>query len=223
MKVLLVDDDEDFLSGLSMFLYKHDIESVLTNRTAEAEQLLKKTDFDAILLDVMLPGCNGFEFLPTIRKTSDVPVIMLTALNEEEEMINGLDLGADDYITKPFSPKELVARLRALHRRHNVDKVQIKISHEDIELFPNELLVRVGEAQVKLTSVESQLLQLLVTSSNNYVSRDVLYYRVLKREMTPFDRSLDVHMSNLRKKLGPHPSKGARIKAIRGLGYRLIK
>lgn len=223
MKVLLVDDDEDFLSGLSIFLYKHDIESVLTNRTAEAEQLLKKTDFDAILLDVMLPGCNGFEFLPTIRKTSDVPVIMLTALNEEEEMINGLDLGADDYITKPFSPKELVARLRALHRRYNVDKVQIKTSHEDIELFPNELLVRVGEAQVKLTSVESQLLQLLVTSSNNYVSRDVLYYRVLKREMTPFDRSLDVHMSNLRKKLGPHPSKGARIKAIRGLGYRLIK
>ena len=223
MKVLLVDDDEDFLSGLSIFLYKHDIESVLANRTAEAEKLLKKTDFDAILLDVMLPGCNGFEFLPTIRKTSDVPVIMLTALNEEEEMINGLDLGADDYITKPFSPKELVARLRALHRRYNVDKVQIKTSHEDIEFFPNELLVRVGEAQVKLTSVESQLLQLLVTSSNNYVSRDVLYYRVLKREMTPFDRSLDVHMSNLRKKLGPHPSKGARIKAIRGLGYRLIK
>ena len=223
MKVLLVDDDEDFLSGLSIFLYKHDIESVLANRTAEAEKLLKKTDFDAILLDVMLPGCNGFEFLPTIRKTSDVPVIMLTALNEEEEMINGLDLGADDYITKPFSPKELVARLRALHRRYNVDKVQIKTSHEDIEFFPNELLVRVGEAQVKLTSVESQLLQLLFTSSNNYVSRDVLYYRVLKREMTPFDRSLDVHMSNLRKKLGPHPSKGARIKAIRGLGYRLIK
>ena len=223
MKVLLVDDDEDFLSGLSIFLYKHDIESVLANRTAEAEKLLKKTDFDVILLDVMLPGSNGFEFLPTIRKTSDVPVIMLTALNEEEEMINGLDLGADDYITKPFSPKELVARLRALHRRHNVDKVQIKTTHEDIELFPNELLVRVGEAQVKLTSVESQLLQLLVTSRNNYVSRDVLYYRVLKREMTPFDRSLDVHMSNLRKKLGPHPSKGARIKAIRGLGYTLIK
>ena len=223
MKVLHVDDDKEFSTALSIFLEKLNITTVLAHRISSAEKQLRRSDFDVVLLDVMLPGGSGFEFLPTIRKISDVPVIMLTALDEEKELVNGLDLGADDYITKPFSTKELVARMRAAHRRHRVDDNQTELVLDDLKLFPGQLLAQVGSTHIELTAVETQLLQLLLNASDNYVSRDTLYNRVFQRELIPYDRSLDVHISNLRRKLGPHPSKGNRIKAIRGIGYTLIK
>lgn len=221
MKVLLVDDDEEFAIGLSILLKKLNIDTVLEHRIAGAEKQLRKSDFDVVLLDVMLPQGNGFEFLPTIRRISDVPVIMLTALDEEDDLVNGLELGADDYITKPFSAKELVARLRAVYRRHCVDKDDIELVLDDLELFRGQLMARVGSACVELTAVESHILQLLLSARNHYLPRDLLYSRVLQRDMAPGDRSLDVHISNLRRKLGPHPTKGNRIRAIRGIGYAL--
>ena len=136
MKVLLVDDDEEFATGLSILLEKLNIATVLAHRIASAEKQLRKSDFDVVLLDVMLPEGNGFEFLPTIREISDVPVIMLTALDEEDDLVNGLELGADDYITKPFRAKELVARLRALYRRHYVDKDHIELILDDLRIVP---------------------------------------------------------------------------------------
>jgi len=223
MKVLLVDDDEDFANGLKIFLEKFNIASVIESRITSAEKQLKKFEFDIILLDVMLPGGSGFDFLPTIRKIFDVPVIMLTALDEEDELVNGLDLGADDYITKPFSPKELVARLRAVNRRHSINKTDIKTVLDDLELFCNQSMARVNKVNIALTEVECHILHLLLNSKDHSVSRDLLYSQVLKRDMMPDDRSLDVHISNLRRKLGSHPTKGNRIRAIRGQGYALTK
>ena len=124
MTVLLIDDDEKLANGLKAFLKKFNIKVMLEHRIATAEKKLRRSSFDIILLDVMLPGGNGFDFLPKIREICDTPVIMLTALDEEEELINGLNLGADDYITKPFSATELVARLRAQNRRHSLIKVK---------------------------------------------------------------------------------------------------
>jgi len=223
MKVLLVDDDEDFANGLKIFLEKFNIATVIESRITSAEKQLKKFEFDIILLDVMLPGGSGFDFLPTIRKIFDVPVIMLTALDEEDELVNGLDLGADDYITKPFSPKELVARLRAVNRRNSINKTDIKTVLDDLELFCNQSMARVNKVNIALTEVECHILHLLLNSKDHSVSRDLLYSQVLKRDMMPDDRSLDVHISNLRRKLGSHPTKGNRIRAIRGQGYALTK
>ena len=223
MKVLLIDDDEDFANGLKIFLEKFNIATVIESRITSAEKQLKKFEFDIILLDVMMPGGSGFDFLPTIRKMCDVPVIMLTALDEEDELVNGLDLGADDYITKPFSPKELVARLRAVNRRHSINKADIKTVLDDLELFCNQSMARVNKVNIALTEVECHILHLLLNSKDHSVSRDLLYSQVLKRDMMPDDRSLDVHISNLRRKLGSHPTKGNRIRAIRGQGYALTK
>ena len=223
MNVLLVDDDEDFANSLSRVLKKFDINTVNELRTSGAEKQIKKSHFDVILLDVMMPEENGFQFLPTIRKISNVPVIMLTALREEDNLVNGLDLGADDYITKPFKINELVARLRALKRRYSFNENKIKTIFDDLELFFYRSKVKVGNVTIKLTESENHILHLLLNAKDYFVTRESLYSKVLKREMLPEDRSLDVHISNLRQKLGAHPAKGNRIRSIRGLGYALTK
>ena len=223
MNVLLVDDDEDFVNSLSRLLKKFDINTVNELRTSGAEKQIKKSHFDVILLDVMMPEENGFQFLPTIRKISNVPVIMLTALREEDNLINGLDLGADDYITKPFKINELVARLRALKRRYSFNENKIKTILDDLELFFYRSTVKVSNVTIKLTESENHILHLLLNAKDYFVTRESLYSKVLKREMLPEDRSLDVHISNLRHKLGAHPTKGNRIRSIRGLGYALTK
>ena len=223
MNILLVDDDEDFANSLSRLLKKFDINTVNELRTSGAEKQIKKSHFDVILLDVMMPEENGFQFLPTIRKISNVPVIMLTALREEDNLVNGLDLGADDYITKPFKINELVARLRALKRRYSFNENKIKTILDDLELFFYRSTVKVGNVTIKLTESENHILHLLLNAKDYFVTRESLYSKVLKREMLPEDRSLDVHISNLRQKLGAHPTKGNRIRSIRGLGYALTK
>lgn len=223
MNVLLIDDDEDFVNSLSRLLKKFAINTVNELRTSGAEKQIKKSHFDVILLDVMMPEENGFQFLPTIRKISNVPVIMLTALREEDNLVNGLDLGADDYITKPFKINELVARLRALKRRYSFNENKIKTIFDDLELFFYRSTVKVGNVTIKLTESENHILHLLLNAKDYFVTRESLYNKVLKREMLPEDRSLDVHISNLRQKLGAHPTKGNRIRSIRGLGYALTK
>jgi two-component system response regulator CpxR len=223
MTVLLIDDDEKLANGLKAFLKKFNIKVMLEHRIATAEKKLRRSSFDIILLDVMLPGGNGFDFLPKIREICDTPVIMLTALDGEEELINGLNLGADDYITKPFSATELVARLRAQNRRHSLIKEGPQTVLDDLELYRNQSMVRIGKKTINLTDVESQIMLLLLNAEDNYLSRDYLYNHALNRDMTLEDRSLDVHISNIRRKLGPHPNKGNRIIAKRGKGYVLTK
>lgn len=223
MNVLLVDDDQAFATGLANLLKKFNIATVMEHRIQSAEKRLKRSNFDIILLDVMLPEGSGFDFIPIIRKICDVPVIMLTALDQEDELVSGLNLGADDYITKPFSAKELVARLRAANRRYSIGKTNTETILDDLELFRNESMVRVGSTNIELTEAESHIIQLLLNARDNFVTRDFLFSHVLNRDITPEDRSIDVHISNLRSKLGPHPTKGNRIRAIRGKGYALTK
>ncbi|MEM9620104.1 MAG: response regulator transcription factor [Pseudomonadota bacterium] len=221
MRLLLVDDDEEFAAGLARFLARHDINTVLAGDAAAARQALSKAQFDVVVLDVMLPGESGFDFLPSLRAMSNVPVIMLTALSEEDERVTGLDLGADDYVTKPFSAKELVSRLRAAHRRYQLGQSNQEFVLDDLHLMPRQYRARVGGVDVPLTAAECRILQLLLQARDRAVPRETLYTEALFRDESPLDRSLDVHMSNLRRKLGPHPTKGTRIKAIRGRGYTL--
>ena len=131
-----------------------------------------------------MPEDNGFNFLPIIRRICDVPVIMLTALDEDEELINGLDLGADDYITKPFNAKELVARLRAINRRYSASRYNKVTTHDDMELFNNQLLIKVGQSEIKLTGVETNIIYQLLNAKDHCLTRDFLYGHVLKRELS---------------------------------------
>ena len=220
--MLLVDDDSAYAAELVHYLQKRNIQAVVAHDTTTAHCLLNHEEFEVVLLDAMLPTESGFEFLPRIRAISDVPIIMVTALACESDRISGLELGADDYITKPFSANELVARINAMHRRRGIDKNQHTPLHlDDLELYPGQYKVNVDGHGVTLTAVECRILQLLMTSATQPISRQNLHTFALFREESPLDRSLDVHISNLRRKLGPHPSKGSRIKAIRGIGYTL--
>ena len=221
VRVLIVDDDKNFAEGLSNFLEKFNISTIIENRITSAEKKLRRSTFDVVLLDVMMPEGSGFDFLPKIRRICDIPIIMLTALDEEDELVNGLNLGADDYITKPFKANELVARIKAANRRYYFYKTEAVSCHDDLELFKDQLIVHVGNTKVKLTEVETRIMDVFLNNTDKYLTRDYLYNNILNREMVSEDRSLDVHISNLRRKLGPHPTKGNRIRSVRGIGYAL--
>jgi two-component system response regulator CpxR len=175
--------------------------------------------FDLIILDVMLPVLNGFEVLAQIRRRSPVPVIMLTARIEQQDRIAGLDAGADDYLPKPFGPEELLARIRAVLRRagHTVSAKSPIVEAAGLRLNSQTREVWLDDSGVELTSIEFDILDLLVRSAGRIVSRDELSAALYQRESTPYERSLDVHMSHLRKKLerrGP-----SLIRTVRGVGY----
>lgn len=171
----------------------------------------------------MLPGLNGFEVLRRIRAESKVPVLMLTARGDDVDRIVGLEIGADDYLPKPFNPRELTARIRAILRRAKSDEAApattAKITVGDVELDSGtRAVVRSGET-LELTSVEFDLLDKLLRAAGRIVTREELSQQVLKRSSSPFDRSIDMHISNLRKKLGHRYGQNERIKTVRGVGY----
>lgn len=175
--------------------------------------------FDLIILDVMLPVLNGFEVLAQIRRRSSVPVIMLTARIEQQDRIAGLDAGADDYLPKPFGPEELLARIRAVLRRagHTVRAKSPIVEAAGLKLNSQTREVWLDDSAVELTSIEFDILDLLVRSAGRTVSRDELSTALYQRESTPYERSLDVHVSHLRKKLerrGP-----SLLRTVRGIGY----
>jgi two-component system response regulator CpxR len=179
-----------------------------------------------VVLDVMLPGLSGFEVLRQIRKESSVPVLMLTARGDEVDRIVGLEIGADDYLPKPFNPRELIARIRAIQRRSErqpqagAETAQRqRITVGDVELDKGTRAVRRGEEQVELTAVEFSLLEVLLEQAGQIVNRAELVKGVLGRSLSPYDRSIDVHISSLRKKLGHTVDDRERIKTVRGIGY----
>jgi len=181
-------------------------------------------EYGLAILDVMLPKMSGFEVLRSLRAGSKMPVLMLTARGDDMERIVGLEIGADDYLPKPFNPRELVARLRAILRRvqttgeeapHLPEKIQV----DDLELSIPSRSVRIEGEELNLTSVEFDLLTVLLEQAGKIVKKEDLSERVLERKLSPFDRSLDMHISNLRKKLGERNDGGERIKTIRSVGY----
>ncbi len=194
--------------------------------TAGVESALAE-DFHLIVLDVMLPGMSGFDVLRRIREHSDVPVVMLTARGEEVDRIVGLEIGADDYMPKPFNPRELAARMRAILRRVDGGSIGAETAPRplavgDLSLDLGARVVRRGQVLVTLTGIEFAVLEILIRSAGQVVSRDELSRSALGRRASTIDRSLDVHVSNLRKKLGPLANDMERIKTVRGVGYQYV-
>lgn len=222
-KILIIDDDEELCELVSEYLAVEgfDIESVNDGATGLERALTG--DYDMVILDVMLPKMNGFDVLRNLREQSKLPVIMLTARGDDMERIVGLEIGADDYLPKPFNPRELAARLRAILRRTVVEdddpNAVEKLDIDGIQISPaSRVAVRDGE-ELNLTSVEFGLLHELLKEAGKVVKKEDLSESVLERKLSPYDRSLDMHISNLRKKLGTRSDGGERIKTIRSVGY----
>jgi two-component system response regulator CpxR len=220
-RILVIDDDVELCHLVGEYLRAegfavdcvHDGESGLRKATA-GEYLLA-------VLDVMLPGINGFEVLRRIRATSRLPVLLLTARGEDVDRIVGLEIGADDYLPKPFNPRELVARIRAVLRRTRSEggvPAPDVVSVGDVELDPATRTVLLEGKPVELTSVEFNLLEVLLREAGRVVPRERLVNAVLSRKFSPFDRSIDMHVSKVRKKLGDSDS-DEHIKTVRGVGY----
>ena len=224
-KILLVDDDKGLCELLNEFLESEGFEVETVNDGEKAVPRALGERFSLVILDVMLPGLGGIEVLKSIRRQSSVPVLMLTARGDDVDRIVGLELGADDYLPKPFNPRELIARIRAVLRRGRMETGEEnqgnvhRIGDLAIDLAARH--VSVAGKRIDLTTVEFDLLETLAQAAGTAFSREKLVRQVLKRPFSPFDRSLDVHVSNLRRKIGTYRDGSDRIKTVRGLGYIL--
>jgi len=225
--ILIIDDDLELFGLLRAYFETEGLAAVLA---ADAENGLReaaKGGYDALILDVMLPGSNGFEVLRRLRAeeaTALLPILMLTARGEEIDRVVGLEMGADDYLAKPFSSRELVARLRAIMRRTPFGQANPPLRRvDDLSINRASLCVGINGRPQDLTVSELRLLCLLTQNSGEIVSRDALSKSVFGHPAYPLDRSLDMLVSHLRKKLGPRPDGGERIKSVRGEGYVFLR
>lgn len=230
-KVLLIDDDVDLGRLLSEYLAAEGFECrCLQNGRAGLDAALDPSAEDElIILDVMLPGLNGFEVLSTLRgRGVETPVIMLTAKGDEVDRIVGLEMGADDYLPKPFNPRELLARMRAALRRtgpasgRTLPESEGRLTHDEFELDERSYQAAFQGRALALTPVEFKLLWTLLKTPGRVVSRDTLFREALGRRENLFDRSLDMHVSRLRKKLATVIDAAERIRSIRGEGYLYV-
>lgn len=231
MNLLLVDDDTELCQLLKEYLEQEAMHVSICHNGADAIEAVKKNTFDLMVLDVMMPVKNGFDTLSEIRRNNDLPVIMLTAKGDKIDRIVGLEMGADDYVPKPCDPRELVARIRAIARRTNQQQSghnnrQIsghdKIEQDDVLLNKSNRQVLVNQNPVELTATEFDFLELLLRHSGELVSRETISQEVLGKRLQSFDRSIDMHVSNLRKKLGLRADGLERIKTLRGNGYQYL-
>ncbi len=225
-RALIIDDDADLCELVTEYLQGEGLEvEAVHDGVTGVVRCLEATP-DLVILDVMLPGLGGFEVLSRIRERSKVPVIMLTARGEDVDRIVGLEMGADDYLPKPFNPRELVARIRAILRRvagETTSDGPELFAVGDLHLDLGAREVRCGDRLVELTGAEFMILEVLIREAGTVVGRDDLSRQALGRRSSAFDRSLDVHLSNLRRKLGPSLDGGERIKTVRGVGYVYVK
>ncbi len=223
-QILVIDDDKELCELLADFLEPEGFAVETVHEPFGGLRRALSGEHRLVILDVMLPGMTGFELLKSLRKSSQVPVLMLTARGEEIDRILGLEMGADDYLAKPFNPRELSARIHAIQRRTlqndgNSSARLSRIGLDDIELDLGARSVTQNGDLVKMTAVEFSLLYELVRNVGRVMTREELTRTVLHRELEVFDRSIDVHISSLRKKLG-HQVKGReRIKTLRSVGY----
>lgn len=223
--ILIIDDDEELCGLVTRYLKSEGFVAEAVHTGTQGADKALAGSYVLVVLDVMLPGANGFDVLRQIRRKSAVPVLMLTARGEDVDRIVGLEIGADDYLAKPFNPRELVARIRAILRRSQAPRPPVAESEAenlrvgDVELDVSGRTVRRAGDEVELTGAEFDLLTILLRNAGQVVTREELVKQVLGRPLTPLDRSIDTLVSNLRRKLG-HASDGVeRIKSLRGIGY----
>ena len=220
-RILVIDDDVELCSLVSEYLQSEGFQIECVHNGESGLERALAGDQVLVVLDVMLPGLNGFDVLRRSRDASNIPVLLLTARGEDVDRIVGLEIGADDYLPKPFNPRELVARIRAVLRRSqpNDDTMGGIVRVGDVELDPATRTVNRAGKPVDLTSVEFNLLEVLLREAGKVVSREHLVNVVLSRKFSPFDRSIDMHVSKVRKKLGDTEEGSGHIKTIRSVGY----
>lgn len=225
MRVLVVEDDPKTAEWLRLYLERDGLAVQVAGDGPTALRMLDAERPDLVLLDVMLPKMNGFEVCQAIRAGGRTPIILITARAAEEDRLRGFDAGADDYVTKPFSPREVVARVRAVLRRAQPDDAPMDapIALGDLTLRPDALLIEAGSATVKLTPVEARLLGALMASAGRGWTRAQLVARVLGDDYEGNERTIDVHIKNVRRKLEALPEGLVlpRIETAHGVGYRL--
>ena len=221
-RLLIVDDDQELCSMLAEYLGPEGFAVELAGTGTAALDRVARGGLDLVVLDVMLPALSGFEVLRRLRSVSRIPVIMLTARGEEVDRVIGLELGADDYLAKPFSPRELVARIRAVLRRMAAEPQQVPgvVVWGPLRLDLRARQAAIDGRQLELTAAELRILELLVRADTRTVSREDLMLQALGRRLLPTDRSLDTHVSNLRRKLGRLTDRIA-VQSVRGSGYAL--
>jgi DNA-binding response OmpR family regulator len=232
-RILLIDDDIKLCRLIKDYLTPLGYEVTLAHSGTAGLALVEKEPFAAVLLDVMLPGRNGYEVLRQIRQSSTVPVLMLTAMGDEADRIAGLEMGADDYLPKTFSTRELLARLRAVTRRSTFNQMATPgsadpvkeegIRVQDLRLDPGGRRAWLGEQSLTLTPVEYDLLLTLARSADRVISREQLLNEIADRNYDVFDRSIDVHISSLRRKLGDDARHPRYIRTVRSAGYMLVR
>ena len=222
-RILIADDDEELAQLLRDFLTREGFDVEIAHNADDALAAARAQPFDALVLDVMMPGRSGLDALRELRRESPLPVLMLTALGEDIDRILGLELGADDYIPKPCNPRELAARLRAVLRRVRGEgnDALTDLRNGPIWLRAASRSVSVDGHALTLTATEFDLLVLLLREAGRVVSKERISQSVLGRPLGPFDRSIDVHVSNLRRKLGDAPDGDSPITTIHRSGYLL--
>ncbi|MEZ7892658.1 MAG: response regulator transcription factor [Candidatus Wallbacteria bacterium] len=225
-KLLIIDDDIALCELLTEYFSSEGFQITAVHDGNSGVKTALSEEFDIIVLDVMLPELNGFEVLRSIRSKIDLPIIMLTAKGDDIDRIIGLEMGADDYLAKPFNPRELIARIRAIFRRTKSEKEELstknlskKIIIGDIEMNISARVVKVNDEKIDITSIEFKILEYFLKNAGRLIPREELSSAALERELLPNDRTIDVHVSKLRKKLGNYNNGMERIKTIRSVGY----
>lgn len=222
--ILIVDDDQELGEMLTEYLHSSNYGVVIENDGLAALKRTENERFDLIILDVMLPSLDGFDVLRRLRTSLTTPVIMLTARGDEVDCILGLELGADDYLSKPFNPRQLIARVRAVLRR---SEKQTGTAAQSLAIGPlllnsENMRATIGGSPLSLTGTEFRLLEVLMGAAGRTQSREHLSERVLGRALSTYDRSIDTHVSNLRRKLLANKDASVEIRSIRGAGYVLV-
>ena len=220
-RVLVVDDDVKTVELVKLYLNRDGYRVLTAYDGRQALRLAREGYPDLIVLDLMLPGIDGLEVCRTLRAESDVPIIMLTARTTDQDKLTGLDLGADDYVTKPFSPRELAARVRAVLRRLPGERGPNEIKHGDLTVNFLKREAFLAGRLLNLTAAEFKLLGVFIKEPGRVFSRAQLIEKALGYDFEGFDRTIDVHILNLRRKLEPDPSHPRHIKTVYGAGYKL--
>jgi DNA-binding response OmpR family regulator len=221
-RVLLIDDDVRLFELLASYLRQNGMDVVCARDGRQGLAMLEAATFDAVLLDLMMPGLDGLQVCQRIRLKSNIPLVMLTAKGDETDRVVGLEMGADDYVAKPFSPRELLARLRAVLRRTKPDAFLEKLSVGDVAIDIAGREVTVGGKSVDLTGLEFDLLVALARRAGRVISRDALLSVAGRADVAVSERTVDVHISHLRQKLGEDPRSPSRIRTVRGIGYVMV-